>query len=51
MADLVSSTEIIDIVYEVVQDQLARKKKFLEVLSNTLKVAGEFQVTMIFSII
>ena len=48
MADLVSSTEISDIVYEVTRDQLARKKNFLEILSNTLKVAGEFQVTIIY---
>ena len=44
MTDLVSSDEIVDIVYEVAKDQLGRKKNFVEILSKALKVAGEYQV-------
>ena len=46
MADLASSTQVSDIVYDVVNQQLGRKKNFIEILSATLKVGGEFQVTL-----
>ena len=45
MADLVSSSQVFDIVYDVVNEQLGRKKNFIEILSATLKVSGDFQVT------
>merc|ERR1712018_1122168 len=43
MADLASSTKVSDIVYDVVNEQLGRKKNYVEILSATLKVGGEFQ--------
>ena len=44
MAELVSSSDVVDLVYEVAQDQMGRNKPFLESLSNVLKVAGDYQV-------
>ena len=44
MDDLASSNEIVDLVYEVVENQVGRKKMFLEMLSKTLNVQGEYQV-------
>ena len=44
MDDLASSNEIVDLVYEVVESQVGRKKMFLEMLSKTLNVQGEYQV-------
>ena len=34
MAELVSSSDVVDLVYEVAQDQMGRSKPFLENLSN-----------------
>ena len=44
MDDLASTNEIFDLVYEVVESQVGRKKMFLEMLSKTLNVQGEYQV-------
>ena len=44
MDDLASSNEIVDLVYEVVESKVGRKKMFLEMLSKTLNVQGEYQV-------
>ena len=49
MADLVSSSDVVDLIYDVAQEQLGRKKPFFENLSNALKVAGEYQVIIILS--
>lgn len=48
MADLVSSTQVVDTVYDVANEQQGRKKNFVETLSTTLNIAGEFQVTRIY---
>ena len=47
MADLVSSTQVIDTVYYVANEQLGRKKQFVETLSATLNIAGDYQVAKI----
>ena len=46
MADLASSTQVSDAVYDVANEQIGRKKNYVEILSATLKVSGEFQVTL-----
>ena len=47
MADLVSSDEIFDLVYEVTENHMARNKNFLDTLSKTLKVQAEYNVSKI----
>ena len=44
MDDPVLSNEIVDLVYEVVEDQVARGKMFLEILSKALNVQSDYQV-------
>ena len=46
MVDLASSIQVSDAVYDVANEQLGRKKNYVEILSATLKVSGEFQVTL-----
>ena len=47
MAYLVSSDEIVDLVYEVAENHMGRKKNFLDILSKTLKVQGDYNVSKI----
>ena len=44
MAELVSSSDVVDLVYEVAENQMGRNEPFFINLSNALKVAGEYNV-------
>ena len=44
MTELVSSTEIIELVYDVAQEQVGRDKDFLDILSKALNVRGPYKV-------
>ena len=47
MAELVSSSDVVDLVYEVAENQMGRNEPYFINLSNALKVAGEYNVSMI----
>ena len=46
MAELVSSSDVVDLVYEVAENQMGRNEPFFINLSNALKVAGEYNVNI-----
>ena len=51
MAELVKSTDVLDIVIDVTREQIAREKSFINTLAKVLDVLPEYRVSLILSLV